>query len=195
MVLEKTPESPLDCKEIQPVHPIGDQPWVFIGRTDAEAETPILGPPHAKSWPTRKDPDAGRDWAQEEKGITEDEMDGQTHVHRIGITDLMDMSLNEFRELVMGRKAWRIVIQGAQRVGHDWATELNWTGTENVGRELNKKTNDFSQGICSLSEETKFKQVKVNITVLDLIYTILVIWVLIIEKINTIKRRNMAISI
>ena len=72
VVLEKTLESPLDCKEIQPVHPKGDQSWVFIGRTDAEAETPILWPPHVKSWLIGKDPDAGRDWGQEEKGTTED---------------------------------------------------------------------------------------------------------------------------
>ena len=78
-VLEKTLESPLDCKEIQPVHPKGDQSWVFIGRADAEAETPILWPPHAKSWLTGKDPDSGRDWGQEEKGTTEDEMAGWHH--------------------------------------------------------------------------------------------------------------------
>ena len=76
VVLEKTLESPLDCKEVQPVHPKGDQSWVFIGKTDAEAETPILWPPHAKSWLTEKDPDAGRDWGQE-KGTTEDEMAGE----------------------------------------------------------------------------------------------------------------------
>ena len=73
-VLEKTLESPLDCKEIQPAHPKGDQSSVFIGRTDAEAETPILWPPDAKSWLIWKDTDAGKDWGQEEKGITEDEM-------------------------------------------------------------------------------------------------------------------------
>ena len=71
--------SPLDCKEIQPVHPNGDQSWVFTGRTDAEAETPVLWPPHAKSWLIAKDPDAGRDWGQEEKGPTEDEMAGWHH--------------------------------------------------------------------------------------------------------------------
>ena len=79
VVLDKTLESPLDCKEIQQVHPKGDQSWVFIGRTDAEAETPILWPPHAKSWLTGKDSDAGRDWGQEEKGTTEDEMAGWHH--------------------------------------------------------------------------------------------------------------------
>ena len=74
VVLEKTLESPLDCKEIQPVHPKRDQSWVFIGRTDFEAETPILWPPHVKSWLIGKDPDAGRDWGQQEKGMTENEM-------------------------------------------------------------------------------------------------------------------------
>ena len=79
VVLEKTLESPLDCKEIQPVRPKGDQSWVFIGRTDTEAETPVLWPPDAKSWLIWKDPDAGKDWGQEEKGTTEDEMDGWHH--------------------------------------------------------------------------------------------------------------------
>ena len=78
VVLEKTLESPLDCKEIQPVHPKGDQSWVFTVRTDAEAETPILWPPDVKSWLIGKDPNAGRDW-QEEKGMTEDEMAGWHH--------------------------------------------------------------------------------------------------------------------
>ena len=79
VVLEKTLESSLDCKKIQPVHPKGDQSWVLIGRTDVEAETPILWPPDAKSWLIGKDPDAGKDWGQEEKGMTEDEMDGGHH--------------------------------------------------------------------------------------------------------------------
>ena len=76
VVLEKTLESPLDCKESQPVHSKADQSWVFIGRTDAEAETPILWPPDAKGWLILKDPDAGKDWGQEEKGTIEDEMVG-----------------------------------------------------------------------------------------------------------------------
>ena len=79
VVLEKTLESPLDCKEIQAVHPKGDQYWVFIGRTDVEAETPILWLPDVKSWLIWKDPDAGKDWVQEEKGTTEDEMVGWHH--------------------------------------------------------------------------------------------------------------------
>ena len=79
VMLEKTLESPLDCKEIQPVHPKGNQSWIFIGRIDAEAETPILWPPDAKNWLTGKDPDAGKDWRQEEKGTIEDEMVGWHH--------------------------------------------------------------------------------------------------------------------
>ena len=79
VVLEKTLESPLDCKEIQPVHPKGDQAWVFIGRTDVQAETPKLWPPDAKNWLIGKDPDAWKDWGQEEKGTTEDEMAGWHH--------------------------------------------------------------------------------------------------------------------
>ena len=79
VVLEKTLKSALDCKEIHPVHPKGNQAWIFIGRTDAEAETPILWPPDAKNWLIGKDPDAGKDWSQEEKGMTEDEMVGWHH--------------------------------------------------------------------------------------------------------------------
>ena len=90
VVLEKTLESPLDCKEIQPVHPKGNQSWIFIGRTDAEAEAPILWPPDGKSWLIGKDPDAGKDWGQEEKGATEDEMVGWHHW-----LSGMDMSLSK----------------------------------------------------------------------------------------------------
>ena len=79
VVLEKTRESPLDFKEVQPVHPKGDKSWVFIGRTEAKAETPILWPPDAKSWVIGKDSDAGRDWGQEERGTAEDEMAGWHH--------------------------------------------------------------------------------------------------------------------
>ena len=79
VVLEKTLESPLDCKEIQPLHPKGDQSWIFIGRTNDESETPVLWPPDKKNWLIGKDPDAGKDWRQEEKGMTEDEMVGWHH--------------------------------------------------------------------------------------------------------------------
>ena len=94
VVLEKTLESPLDCKEIQPVHPKGDQSWVFIGRTDVEAETPVLWPPDTKSWLIGKDPDAEKDWGQEEKGMTENEMvewhhwlDGHEFEWTLGVGD------------------------------------------------------------------------------------------------------------
>ena len=79
MVLEKTLESPLDCKDIKPVNPKGNQSWIFIGRTDAEAEAPVFWPPDAKNWLIGKDPDDGRDWGQEEKGMTEDELAGWYH--------------------------------------------------------------------------------------------------------------------
>ena len=116
VVLEKTLESPLDCKEIQPVHPKGDQSWVFIRRTATEAETPILWPPYAKIWLIGKDPDAGRDWGQEEKGTTEDEMAGWHH----------RLDGHEFRWWTGRPGVLRFM--GSQRVGHDWVTErLNWT--------------------------------------------------------------------
>ena len=122
VVLEKSLESPLDCKKIRPVHPKGDQSWVFIGGTDVEAETPILWPPHVKSWRIRKDPDAGRDCLQEEKGTTEDEMVGWHH-------QLDGYEFGWTRVLVMDREAWR-AFMGLQRVGHNWVTEVNWTEVE-----------------------------------------------------------------
>ena len=114
-------ESPLDCKVIQPVHLKGDQSWVFIGRTDADAETPILWPPHARSWLIGKDSDAGRDWGQEEKGMTEDEMAGWHHW-------LDGHEFEWIRELVIDREAWCAVIHGVAK-SRTWLsnwTELNW---------------------------------------------------------------------
>ena len=108
MLLEKTLESPLDCKEIQPVHSKGDRSWDFFGRNDAKAETPVLWPPHVKSLLIGKDSDAGRDWGQKEKGTIVDEMAGWHH-------RLMDMSLGELREFVMDREAWRAAIHGVAK--------------------------------------------------------------------------------
>ena len=117
-MLEKTLDSPLDCREIQPVHPKGDQSRVFIGRTDAEAETPILWPPHAKSWLIGKAPNAGKDWGREEKETTEDEMVGWHHQ--------LD-GHGKLRELVMVREAWHAAVHGvtkSQTRMNNW-TELN----------------------------------------------------------------------
>ena len=119
VLLKKTLESPLDCKEIQPVHPKGDQSWVFIARTDAEAETPILWPPHGKSWFIGKDPKAGRDWGQE-KGTTEDEMAGWHH----------RLDGHEFEKtpgVGDGPGGLACCNSWGYRVGQDWVTELNWT--------------------------------------------------------------------
>ena len=113
MVLEKTLESPFDCK-IKPVNPKGNQCWIFIGRSDAEAEAPVLSSPDVKNWLIAKDPDAGKDWRQEEKGTTEDKMVGwQTW-----------WSLNKLQELVLDRKAWHAAVHGAAKSG-TWLS--NWT--------------------------------------------------------------------
>ena len=121
VVLEKTLASLLDCKEIQPVHSKGDQPWDFFGRNDDEAEIPVLWPPHVKSWLIWKYSDAGRDWGEEEKGTTEDEMAGWHH--------WLDGRESEWNpEFVMDREAWCAVIHGVAKSRtrlSDW-TELKW---------------------------------------------------------------------
>ena len=120
MVLEKTLESPLDCKGVQPVHPKENQSWMFIGGTDAEAETPILWPPDVKNWLIGKDPDAGKDWGQEEKGMTEDEMVGWHH----------QLDGHEFEQALGvgdGQGSLECCSPGGHKVRHYWASELNWT--------------------------------------------------------------------
>ena len=120
VVLEKTLESPLDCKEIQLVHSEGDQPWDFFGRNDAKAETPVLWPPHTKSWLIGKDSDAGRDRGQEEKGTTEDEMAGWHH-WLDGRESAWIPGVGDGQGSLACCNSWGC------RIGHDWATEPNWT--------------------------------------------------------------------
>ena len=120
VVLEQTLESPLDCKDIQPVHPKGYQSWVFFGRTDVEAETPILQPPNVKSWLIWKDSDGEKDWGQVEKGKTEDEMVGWYHLLN-GCEFAWTLRVRDGQGALPCCGSW------GHRVGHYWVIELNWT--------------------------------------------------------------------
>ena len=142
MVLEKILESPLDCKEIKPVNPKRNQPWIFIGMTDAEAEAPILGPFDMENWLTGKDPDAGNDWKQEEKGMTKDEMvewhhqlNGHEFEQALGVGD--------------GKEAWCAAVHG---VAKSWTwlsnwTDLNWTFLPITGVRMGEEKADTHKRI------------------------------------------------
>ena len=134
MGLEKTLESPLDSKEIKPVNLRGNQSWIFFGRTDAEAETPLLWLPHVKNWLIWKDPDAGKDWRWEEKWMTEDEMVGWHHW--LWWTWIRVSSGSWW----CTGKSGVLQSLGSQKVGHNWVTELNWTDILS-GKPTNQKIN------------------------------------------------------
>ena len=138
VVLEKTLEGPLNCKEIQPVHSEGDQPWDFFGGNDAKAETPVLSPPHVKRWLTEKDPDAGRDWVQEKKGTTEDEMAGWHH-RLDGLEFEWTPGFGDGQGGLVCRDSW----------GHkesDTTEQLNWTDS----MTMSGRTSPVAQMVKSL---------------------------------------------
>ena len=130
VVLEKTLESPLDSKEIQPVHPKGNQSWIFVGRTDAEAEAPVLWPPDVKIWLIGKDPHAGKDWGWEKKGTTEDEMIGWNHW-------LDGHESEQVWDLVMDREAWCAAVHGVTK-SRTWLSNwTDWLITSKMERQKN----------------------------------------------------------
>ena len=139
MELEKTLKSPWDCKEIKPVNPKGNQPWIFIGRTNAEAEAPILWSPDVKSQLIGKDPDAGKDWRQEEKGTAENEM--------VSITNSMNMNLSKCQEIVKDRGAWLAAVHGVAK-SRIWLR--NWTTMTNP---ITMGTQDFFNKGCQLQTQ------------------------------------------
>ena len=153
VVLEKTLESHLDCKEIQLVHPKGNQSWVFFGRTDAEAETLILWPPHMKSWLIGKDSDAGRDWGQEEKGMTEDEMAGWHH----------QLDRREF-EWTLGVSDGQGGLACCNSRGHkesDTSEQLNWTEQMWIG--IISWYSYWEAGCCCPNSEKNFTEVGTSV--------------------------------
>ena len=138
VVLEKTLESPLDCKEIKPVHPKGSQSWIFIGRTDGEVEAPVLWPPDAKNWLIGKDPDAGKDWRREEKGMIEDEMVGWHH-------QLYGHEFEQAPGIGDEQGGMGCFSPWGHRVGHNWVTELT-----NYFRQIKCESPWGSEGVQAL---------------------------------------------
>ena len=149
----------LGLQEIQLANPKGNQPWIFIGRTDAEAETPILWPPDAKNWLIGEDPDAGKDWRQEEKG--------QQRMRWLdGIIDSMDMSLSKFQEMVKDREAWCAEVHG---IAKSWTWLSDWTTTNGLCLTINTQLRLIPVNLFSWSEWLGKKMVRVRLSHISLI--------------------------